>query len=160
MSLDGLTHLYVAPKDELIVANLLSAVATLKHPPRIIGHEEWLHHSLFTFDQLKQHHLFLVAPDHIDYKKACIHEFRSSFYDYFAQYPITYACTGYEMMLFLGRMLAQHGVYFQMHWEKESYPGAIFEGIAYGVHHDNQHVPIVQFQKDRFVVCNPVIPED
>ncbi len=153
-SLDGLTHIYVAAKDELIVANILSAVEMLKHSPCIIGHEAWLRHSLFTFDQLKQHRLYLVSPDHIDYNKSDIHEFRSSFYDRFAQYPTTYACTGYEMMLFLGHMLARYGVYFQKHWTKESYPRAIFESAAYGIHHDNQHVPIVQLQKDQFFICN------
>ncbi len=154
VSLDDLTHIYVASKDELIVANMLSAVAILKHPPHIIGHEAWLKHSSVTFDQLQQHRLSLIAPDHIDYEKAGIHRFRSSFYDHFAQYPTTYACTGYEMMLFLGYMLAQHGVYFQKHWTQEPYKGVIFEGITYGMHHDNQHVPIVQYKKGRFVVCN------
>jgi Periplasmic binding protein len=154
LSLNGLTHIYVAAKDELIVANILSAVEMLKYSPCIIGHEAWIHHSSFTFDQLKQHRLYLVAPDHIDYEKSDIHKFRSSFYDRFAQYPTTYACTGYEMMLFLGHMLARYGVYFQKHWTKESYSRAIFESIAYGIHHDNQHVPIVRFQKDQFVICN------
>jgi hypothetical protein len=154
VSLDGLTHIYVASKDELIVANVLSAIATLKHPPHIIGHEAWLCHSSFTFDQLQQHRLSLVAPDHIDYEKAGIHQFRSNFYDHFAQYPTIYACTGYEMMLFLGDMLAQYGVYFQKHWTQAPYKGVIFEDIAYDIHHDNQHVPIVQYKKGRFVVCN------
>ena len=154
ISLDNLTHLYVASRDELTVARILSALETLKHPPRIIGHEAWLHHSSFTFDQLKQHRLYFVAPNYIDYEKKAIHVFRNSFYDRFAQYPTRYACIGYEMMTFLGRMLAQHGVYFQKHWEKTLYPGIIFEGAAYGTHHDNQHVPIIQFKKDQFLICN------
>jgi hypothetical protein len=154
VNLEDLTHIYVASKDELIVANMLSAIATLKHPPHIIGHAAWLHHSSFTFDQLQQHRLSLVAPDYIDYEKAGIHHFRSDFYDHFAQYPTTYACTGYEMMLFLGDMLAQYGVYFQKHWTQAPYKGVIFEGVAYDIHHDNQHVPIVQYTKDRLVICN------
>jgi Periplasmic binding protein len=160
ISLDGLTHIYVAAKDELIVANILSRAAMLKDPPCIIGHESWLHHSSFTFDQLKQHRLYLVAPDYIDYTKADIHEFRSNFYDRFAQYPTTYACIGYEMMLFLGHMLAQYGVYFQKHWTQESHPRSILEHAAYGMYHDNQQVPIVQFRKDRFVICNQRMPRD
>jgi len=155
VSLEGLTHLYVASKNELIVANLLSATKALKRPPCIIGHEAWLHHSLFTFDHLKQHRLYFVAPDHVAHEKESIHQFRSDFYDYFAQYPSNYAYIGYEMMLFWGQMLAKYGVYAQKHWKKECYPGALFEGVAYGTHHDNQYVPIVQFRKGRFVICNP-----
>ncbi len=155
VSLEGLTHLYVASKDELIVANLLSAAKALKHPPCIIGHEAWLRHSLFTFDQLKQRRLYFVAPDHITHEKDSTRKFKRRFYDHFAQYPQNYAYIGYEMMLFWGQMLAQHGGYAQKYWKKEFYPGVIFEGITYGAHHDNQYVPIVQFKNGRFVVCNP-----
>lgn len=160
LSLDGLTHIYVASKNELIIANLLNAVEVLKRPLCIIGHEAWLRQSSLTFEQLKRLHLCLVAPDHIDYEKVGIHEFRSSFYDHFSQYPTIYACTGYEMMLFLGHMLVQHGIYFQKHWDQQFYQGAIFEGVAYGIEHDNQYVPIVQFQKDRFVICNQEVVSD
>ena len=158
VSLDGLTHLYVASKDELIVANLLSALEMLQYPPCIIGDEAWLHQSALTFDQLKRFNLCFVAPDYIDYKKEGISKFRNSFYDLFSQYPTPYACTGYEMMLFLGHMLAKHGVYFQKYWKKQFYSGSIFEGVYYGVYHDNQHVPIVRFKKDQFVICNDEVP--
>ena len=153
-SLDGLTHIYVASKDELIVASLLSNVELLKHPLCVIGHEVWLRQSSLTFEQLKKLHLCFVSPDYIDYEKEGIHRFRDNFYEHFAQYPTTYTCVGYEMMLFLGHMLAQHGVYFQKHWNRQPYRGALFEGVAYGIHHDNQHVPIVRFQKNKFVICN------
>ena len=154
ISLEGLTHLYVASKDELSVANMLSIIETLAHSPRIIGHEAWLQHSSFAFDQLRQHRLYFVAPNYIDYEKEAIHAFRSSFYDRFAQYPSLYACIGYEMMVFLGRMLAQHGVYFQKSWDSTSHQGIIFEGATYGPHHDNQSVPILQFKKGQLIICN------
>ena len=152
--LDGLTHVYVASKDELIIANVLSVVDMLEcHRPYIILHNTWLQQSSFTFDQLERLPLYLVAPNYIDYsrrypRQVGIDTFRSDFYDQFAQYPNTHACTGYEMMLFLGHMLAQYGVYFQKHWTQDFYRGAIFDGITYGgLHHDNQHVPILGFQK-------------
>jgi hypothetical protein len=160
LSLDGLTHVYVASKDELIVASLLSNVETLKYPVCVIGHEAWLRQSSLTFDQLKKLDLCFVSPNYIDYEKKDIHEFRERLYEYFAQYPTTYTCVGYEMMLFLGHMLHQHGVYFQKHWDKQLYPGTLFEGVAYGMHHDNQYVPIVKFQKDRFVICNKEMLHD
>jgi tetratricopeptide (TPR) repeat protein len=159
-SLDGLTHIYVASKDELIVASLLSNVERLKHPLCVIGHEAWLRQSSLTFEQLKKLHLCFVSPDYIDHEKEGIHRFRDNFYEHFAHYPTIYACLGYEMMLFLGHMLAQNGVYFQKYWNKQSYQGVLFEGVTYGVHHDNQHVPIVRFQKNRFVICNKEVLHD
>eukprot|EP00540_Astrosyne_radiata_P007140 CAMPEP_0116824120 /NCGR_PEP_ID=MMETSP0418-20121206/1221_1 /TAXON_ID=1158023 /ORGANISM="Astrosyne radiata, Strain 13vi08-1A" /LENGTH=452 /DNA_ID=CAMNT_0004452457 /DNA_START=1042 /DNA_END=2397 /DNA_ORIENTATION=+ len=41
LSLEGLTHLYVASKNELIVAHVLRNVELSKQPPCIIGHESW-----------------------------------------------------------------------------------------------------------------------
>lgn len=160
LSLASLTHIYVASKNELIAANVLSAVEMLNLNPYILGHEAWLQQSSLTLDQLQRLRLCLVAPDHIDYKRAGIYDFRSHFYDQFAQYPTYYACTGYDMMLFLGHMLDQHGVYFQKHWGAQFYPGTIFEGVAYSIHHDNQHVPIVQLQNDTFVICNQEVIRD
>ncbi len=159
-SLFGLTHIYVASKDELVVANVLSVVEMMNLNPCIIGDEAWLQQSSLTFDQLQQLQLRFVAPNHINYDREGIYKFRSEFYDQFAQYPNHYACTGYEMMLFLGHMLAEHGVYFQKHWEGQLYKGAIFEGATYGIHHDNQHVPIVQLQGTTLVVCNQEILND
>jgi Periplasmic binding protein len=160
LSLDGLTHIYVASKNEIIIASLLNAVEMLERPLCVIGHEAWLRQNALTFEQLKRLHLYFVAPDYIDYEKAGIYEFRSNFYEHFAQYPTIYACTGYEMMLFLGRMLAQYGVYFQKHWDQRFYQGVIFAGVVYGTNHDNQHVPVVQFQKDRFMICNQEVLSD
>lgn len=152
-----LTHLYVASRDELIVANLLRVLAKLKSPPYIIGHATWLDHSAFTFNHLRQPRLLLIDPNHINYKKTAIYQFRKEFYARFSQYPTMYACIGYELMLFLGQMLSQHGVYFQKYWNKSHYPSKIFEGLVYGPHHDNQYVPILQWQKDRLVVRNQTL---
>lgn len=160
LSLASLTHVYIASKDVLIATNVLSALEMLNSTPWIIGHATWLAQEALTLDQLQRLRLFLVAPDHIDYQGKGIHDFRRHFYDLFAQYPSYYACTGYDMMLFLGHMLDQHGVYFQKHWQGQPYPGAIFTGVAYGTHHDNQQVPIVRFQKDRFVICNQSMVRD
>ena len=153
-SLSQLTHIYIVSKDELIVAYLLSTLGSSQHKRCIIGHERWLYHSSFTFEQLQQNRLCLVAPDHIAYDSIGIHTFRNRFYDQFGQYPTLYACKGYELMRFLGHMLAQYGIYFQKQWASSCYRGTVFEGITYGTHNDNQYIPIVQLQKDRFIVLN------
>ncbi|MEM9417280.1 MAG: hypothetical protein AAF963_02915 [Bacteroidota bacterium] len=160
LRLTSLTHLYVASKDELIAANVLSAVEMLKINPHIIGYEAWLKNNALTLDQLQRLRLSLVAPDYIDYQRASIRDFRCHFYEQFAQYPTKWACIGYEMMLFLGHMLNQHGIYFQKHWAKQAYQGTVFSGVAYSTHHDNQQVPIVQLKRGKFVICNQSVMKD
>ena len=159
--LEGLTHIYVASKDALIAANFLSAVEMCKLKVCVIGHEAWLRQSTSSFDQLRRCKLHMVAPNYIDYSQPAIYDFRKAYYTYYKQYPDDYACTGYEMMLLLGNMLAQHGTYFQKHWRSHGYyPGTLFSGAMYGQHHDNQHVPIIKFKGAQLVICNASRPPE
>lgn len=150
--LNDLTHIYIASQDELLVANVLSAIQIKKLRPCIIGDEIWLKKSIVTVDQLEQLHINFVAPEYIDYSKESLHEFRRNFYDQFGVYPNYYATLGYDMMFFLGKMLFQYGTYFQKHWKKDIVDGEVFSGFAYGEHHDNQNVPIISFQDSKFIV--------
>lgn len=157
-SFDGLTHIYIASQDELIIADVLSAIEIMHINPCIIGDEAWLRHNFITLDQLQRLDLRLIAPDYVDYEKASLHVFRNDFYEQFGGYPTYDAIVGYNMMLFLGNMLAKYGVYFQKHWGNEWVPGALSPGFFYGQHHDNQHVPIVKFHKSTLVICQASTP--
>lgn len=152
--LDNLTHIYIASQDELVIANVLSAIQIRKLKPYIIGDEAWLKKSSVTLDQLQRLQISFVAPDYIDYNRENVHAFRHDFYNQFGVFPNYYAEVGYDMMLFLGNMLSKHGIYFQKHWVDEFSQGQIFSGFSYGKYHDNQHVPIIKFQQSKFVVCN------
>jgi hypothetical protein len=152
LNLDALTHIYIASQDELLVANVLSAIQIKRLKLCIIGDEAWLKKSIVTIDQLAHMRIHFVAPDYIDYDKKSLHLFRSSFYEQFGIYPTYYASLGYDMMLFLGKMLFQYGTYFQKHWENVAVPGEVFFGFSYEKNHDNQCIPVIQFQKSQFVV--------
>ena len=152
-SLDKLTHIYIASQDELIIANVLSAIEIMHLNPYIIGDEAWIRNNMITLDQLQRLCLRLIAPDYIDYAKKSLQDFRHAFYLQFGHYPSYYEAVGYDMMLFLGNMLAQHGVYFQQKWGDTPVPGIIFSGFCYGRHHDNQHVPMVKFQASALTTC-------
>lgn len=153
-TLKHLTHIYVASQDELLVANILSIVQISNAHCCIIGDESWLKKSIITGNQLQQMHINFVAPTYIDYTTDNLRNFRKRFYTQFKVYPNYYATIGYDMMYFLGTMLHKHGTYFQKYWQEAIIPGKILTGFQYGPHHDNQHVPIITFQEDKFVVAN------
>ena len=152
--LDKLTHIYIASQDELIVANVLSAIQIRKLHPCILGDESWLKKSLITLDRLQNLSIHFIAPNYISCHSEDLYNFRNNFYSQFGTYPNYYAEIGYDKMFFLGKMLHQHGRYFQKEWKKGVFPGEIFSGFSYGKHHDNQHVPIIKFEKTNFIVCN------
>lgn len=158
--LDDLTHIYIASQDELLVANILSAIQIKRLRPCIIGDEIWLKKSIVTTEQLEQLCINFVAPAYIDYSKESLHDFRKNFYAQFGVYPNYYATLGYDTMYFLGKMLFQYGTYFQKHWKKDTVAGQAFAGFAYGGQHDNQHVPIIRFQDSQFVVVGGTSMDD
>ena len=151
---ESLTHIYVASKDALIVSNVLSVVEMLGINPCLIGDEGWLRGNVLTLEQLQGLRPYLVAPSYVDYRRESVYAFREQFYDQFGKCPTYYACTGYDMMLFLGRMLGRYGVYFQRYWGDKCYVGDIFSGVSYGQCYDNQYVPIVSLQGNSFVICD------
>jgi hypothetical protein len=152
-NLDQLTHIYIASQDELIIANVLSALEIMGLKPYIIGDEAWLKNNSISLDQLQRFQFCFIAPEHINYDQETLKQFREDFYEQFGHYPDYYASIGYDMMLYLGNMLYQYGVYFQQHWPANVIPGKIFAGFCYGRHHDNQYVPIVQFQASALVLA-------
>lgn len=156
--LDNLTHIYVASNDELIVANVLSAVEMLNLDVCLIGDEKWLTLTSITFEQLQRLKIVLTACNYINYNKQRVHAFRTAFHHKFFKYPTYYAYTGYDMMLFLGRMLYNYGVHFQQYWGSKLYEGEIFSGFVYDQFHDNQHVLFVTFQNEKLVVCDERVP--
>jgi len=150
-----LTHLYVASKNELVVANIISIIKILNSKVCIIGDESWMNHSYFEFEQLNKLNLVMVAPNYIDYNKPNIYAFRNNFYNKFSQLPNLYACIGYEMIIFLGEMLHTYGNNFPKYWKDDDlYSGVLFDGQSYGLHQDNQNVPIISVGISGFTVCN------
>ena len=153
-TLKDLTHIYIASQDELLVANILSIVQISNPNCRIIGDEIWLKKAMITGNQLQQMHINFIAPTYIDYTADSLRNFRKHFYTQFKVYPNYYATIGYDMMYFLGTMLHRYGTYFQKHWQDDIIPGQVLAGFQYGNHHDNQHVPIIRFKDEQFIIVN------
>ena len=157
-SMEGLTHVYIASKNDLIVANVLTLFAMMDIHPYIIGHEDWVKKQLVGIDQACNKQLRFLAPNYINYDNDELHHFRELFFNRAGCYPQHesrhFAHIGYDMMNFLGKMLYKHGKYFQKYWDKEIYKPLIFAGFSYGSHHSNQYVPIIQLDQGKFAICN------
>ncbi|ROT47386.1 tetratricopeptide repeat protein [Candidatus Cardinium hertigii] len=147
-----ITHLYVPSQDGFLVSNVISLPFRLHIRPQIIGHEQWLKKEILTFSQLEKLPILFLSPCYIDFHRPALMAFREKFFEQTATQPNEQSYVGYEMMLFFGRILATYGIYFQKEWEKMHYSGVIFPKLYYGKHHANQHIPVLRFVKNKFVV--------
>lgn len=153
-TIEELTHLYVPSKDEIIAASVISAAEIANDKVNIIADESWLSYESIAMDQILGLKVVFVSPTYVDYRRPNIYEFRDKFREEFADFPDSYAMKGYELMIFLGRMLNSHGSNFISEFRQNStYDTNILPQIRYGLFHDNQRVPLAKIDNEGYVIC-------
>src|SRR5690606_38608555 len=141
--------------DELVAANAISAIEIRGDKLPLIALEDWLDLRFVSYEQLERLQIKFVAPNYINYEKETVENFKDNYIKTTKNLPSEFAYSGYDMMLFFGDMLHEHGQYFQQGFSHTIYQdGYVFEGYSYNSHNDNQVVPIVQFNGSVLEVVN------
>lgn len=144
----NISHIMVASSEEIIVANVVNTIHNLNANISIVGHEDWLQFRYLDYEQLERLDVYLIAPAFMDYESENLKEFRENYVSATNSLPNKYAYSGYDLMMFFGRMLNQHGTLFQNGFAGNEFVGGeLFPGYNYQEANDNQHVPIVTFDK-------------
>jgi hypothetical protein len=151
-ALKKMTHIYIPSSQPFLVSSMVNLSFKLRIRPQIIGHEQWLKKELLTLDQLTKLPILFLAPNYMDFMDPKVRALHKQFVQQTSVPPTLYSYTGYELICFVGRMLAKYGTYFQKEWGNACYSGTVFQGFCYGSRHDNQHIPVVRFVADRFVL--------
>lgn len=149
-------HLFVATSDELMVANVITALEMRGDKLPVIVTEDWLELKFVSFEQLERLQVKFIAPGYIDYDKEEVKEFRNAYAKKTNLLPSEYAYAGYDMMFYFGNLLFENGNYFQEAFNGEHFSaGKIFPGYLYNESNNNQYVPIVQFNNSTLELVNP-----
>jgi hypothetical protein len=100
--------------DPLIVYDLSSKLNTLRSKYRITlyGMPNWLNFEMVEFEYFANLNLHLPQPFWHDKNDPDYQAFRRSYLTNYKTIPSEYACRGYDLMLWLGRTLYQHGKSF------------------------------------------------
>lgn len=151
LDLEKITHIYCPSKDRFLVSHVISFPYKLHIKPKIIGHEQWISERIVDLHQLNHLPILFLAPNYIDRNDPQQREVQKQLLQSISMPPTKYHYIGYEMMLFVGRMLSKYGTYFQKDLEHENYTDTIFQRINYGRHQSNQHVRVLRFVKNRFI---------
>ena len=147
LSKDSLGHVFVASEDELIVANSLSALMSRGDGLPMIGQEAWLRKNFVSFDQLERLGVYFVAPEYINYTGESFKNFRQRYLEEVHHMPSRFAYIGYDLMMYYGRMMAEHGNLFQKNAVSGPFQqGLLCTGYTFSKGNDNQCVPIVRFK--------------
>lgn len=152
---NSIGHIYVTSLDEIIVANIFNAMNHRTDNIGIIGSEEWLDFRSLNYEQMERFKIYFVAPNYIEFTKPDVEKFRQDYISSTKLLPSQSAYSGYETILFTGRMLAEKGTYFQMQNQNEGIKrGELFPAYNFSGSNDNQFVPIITMIKSDLVMVN------
>ncbi len=149
-------HVFASVTEEIPSVNILSALQSLQVQDPIIVPEEWLSHSLISFEQLEQEGLLVFAPHFVDYNKKTTNQFITRYIEAFGENPNHYAFCGFEALYQFGRWIKEYGSGFTNYIQnnEDLISSEVYSFYNYKDANDNQFVPIVKFIDTAPVIIN------
>lgn len=144
---DSLGSIFVATDDPLIYAKVISAIETRGDGIVVLGSEAWLENTIVDFEKYQTLPIVLAAPNFISQADPDFTAFVRRYIRTHGRVPSQHASLGYEIMMFAGKLLKDHGIYFQEALNKESFvPGTLYQGFNFQNSRNNQFVPFIRYQ--------------
>jgi hypothetical protein len=152
---DSIGHIFVATNKEVIAASSISGMETRGDSITLIGYEEWLDYKSLSLNQMELLDVKFIAPGYISNTNPHLQDVYQKILHTINKSPNKYHYLGYELINFVGKMLYEHGIYFQVGlYDQEVYPGILYQGFDYSRGNDNQLIPIIEFEDSHFLISN------
>jgi hypothetical protein len=152
---DSIGHIFVATNKELIAASSISGMETRGDSITLIGYEDWLDYKSLSLNQMELLDVKFIAPGYISNTNPHLQDVYQKILHTINKSPNKYHYLGFELINFVGEMLYQHGIYFQVGlYDQEVYPGILYQGFDYSKGNDNQYIPIIEFEDSHFLISN------
>jgi len=152
---DSIGSIYVASDDRLLASSVVSAVEIRGDSIAVVGSGKWLDYKFIDYSAYERLGITLIAPNHIVSIDTTHHYINDYFISKYAVPASKHACYGYDLMMFMGKSLYEHGTYFQKALYEQAFTkGTLIPGYSYLNANDNQHVPILQFKNSIIEVIN------
>lgn len=150
-------HIFVSTDNQNIVVNLISALEQKFSKLPIVTLSNWLNLKMISFEQFERRNVHFISPEYIEYASDTVKAFRSEYIKRRNIVPSIFSYQGYDMMLFFGKLLGEHGTFFhQALHQQPPVRGKILSGYNYQGSNDNQYIPLIKFQNARLVLINPL----
>jgi hypothetical protein len=152
---DSIGHIFVATNKELIAASTISGMETRGDTITIIGQEDWLDYKSLSINQMESLDIKFISPGFISNTNPRLEDVYQKILYSINKAPNKYHYLGFELINFIGEMLYQHGIYFQVGLQKQGiYPGILYQGFDYRSSNDNRLIPIIEFKDAKFSITN------
>lgn len=150
---DSIGSIYVATDNELIYSKVINSVETRRDSIIVVGQEGWLQDTSVDYAKFERTHVTLAAPNFQAVTNPAYLAFRKKYIGKHGNLPPEYASVGYEFIMMMGQILAQHGSNFiQTMPEGFAVPGTLGNGFVWKQSHSNGRVPFITFKNGRLSV--------
>ncbi len=144
---DSLGSIFVASDDPLIYAKVISAIETRGDGIVVLGTEAWLENTIVDFEKYQTLPIVLAAPNFVLQDDPDLQAFVKKYIAKHGRVPSQHARLGFEIMMLTGRLLHEHGVYFQDALNKRDYiPGVLYQGFNFQNTRDNHFIPFIRYR--------------
>ena len=166
--LEGAPTVFVVPSwsSESFINNVLRKIRLVKleNEVRVYGMPQWKDYERVSYDYYEVLDVHVSSDNQLDRSKTNIQNFARAYFDKFGEMPTEDAYYGYDMTLYMGKMLVKHGSQFQTQIDAEPFMGLTtgfeFESV-YNLSDDdfetapikyieNKHVDILRFKEFKF----------
>lgn len=159
MAPDSVGSIYVASENKLLASSVVSAIEIRSDTIRVIGSSDWLKYRFIDYEAYERLGIVLTAPNYINTSTAIYRSINNYFVQKCAKPASGHHLIGYDAMMFVGRMLNEHGKYFQNGLNEITFTeSALSNGFNYQHSNDNQLVPIMLFKDSRLQIVPPPSP--
>ena len=153
---DSVGSIYVASENKLLASSVVSAVEIRSDTIKVIGSAEWLQYRFIDYDAYERLGIVLTAPNFINTNTTIYKDLTKYFVQKYSKPPSEHHFIGYDAMMFVGKMLHNHGKYFQIGLNELPFIESILSyGFNYQHANDNQLVPIIKFENNKLRVVPP-----
>lgn len=121
---EGKKTVFVVPSwsNESFINSLLRVIRIAKSGNNeivVYGMPQWMEFNKISYDYYENLEVHVSSDTYLNPLDAEIQSFRTRYFNTYGEVPKDNAYVGYDMMLYLGRMLKKHGDRFQYHLDDE-----------------------------------------
>jgi tetratricopeptide (TPR) repeat protein len=150
---DSIGSIYVASDNELIYSKVINSVETRRDSIIVVGQESWLQDTSVDFDRFERTRVTIASPNFQAITSPTYLAFRKKYINKHGTLPPDYASIGYEFIMVVGQILAQHGSNFTRTVpDGFVVPGTLSGGYLWQTSRSNGRVPFVSFKRGRLSV--------
>ena len=143
-------HIFISSSSQLVASQMLKVLNELSIKAPVIALDSWLKFQKMDTVQYERQNVHIIDPEFISESVLKTTKFYQAYKNTTKVAPNNYACAGYDLMHYFGRLLKQHGVKTSLKnivQKKQPKKGQLINGFDFRGASDNQFVPIVKFNK-------------